>query len=96
MGIVSVYLELGDQKRVRLRTLGLGTAIGETGLYFGTTSTASAIAELPVTAYRLTRAALAEMKQKEPELAASFHEFSARLLSERLISTTRTLETVLK
>ncbi|MBK6792893.1 MAG: SLC26A/SulP transporter family protein [Anaerolineales bacterium] len=96
MGIVSVYLELGDQKRVRLRTLGLGTAIGETGLYFGTTSTASAIAELPVTAYRLTRAALAEMKQKEPELAASFHEFSARLLSERLISITRTLETVLK
>jgi SulP family sulfate permease len=96
MGAVSVYLEMGNQNRVRLQTLGLGTAIGEPGLYLGTTSTASVIADMPVTAYCLTRAALSEMKQKEPDLAASFHEFAARLLSERLTATTRTLEAVLK
>jgi SulP family sulfate permease len=96
MGSVSVYLELGNQKRVRLQTLGLGTAIGEPALYLGTTSTASVIADIPVTAYRLTRTALSEMKEKEPELAATFHEFAARLLSERLTSITRTLEAVLK
>ncbi len=96
MGIVSVYLDLANQKRVRLQTLGLGTAVGEAGLYLGTTCATSVIAELPVTAYRLTRSALSEMKQKEPELAATFHEFSARLLSERLTSITRTLEAVLK
>lgn len=96
MGAVSIYLELGDQQRVRLQTLGLGTAIGEPGLYLGTKSNTSVIADMPVTAYRLTRTALSEMKQKEPELAATFHEFAARLLSERLTATTRTLEALLK
>jgi SulP family sulfate permease len=95
-GTVSVYLEIESGKRVRLQTLGLGTAVGEPGLYLGTTCTASVIADSPVTAYRLTRTALSEMKEVEPELAATFHEFVARLLSERLAATTRTLEAVLK
>jgi SulP family sulfate permease len=95
-GTVSVYLEVENGERVRLQTLGLGTAVGELGLYLGATSTASVIADSPVTAYRLTRAALSEMKEKEPELAATFHEFAARLLSERLAATTRTLEAVLR
>jgi len=96
MGTVSVYLEIEGGKRVRLQTLGLGTAIGEPGLYLGTTCTASVIADSPVTAYRLTRAALSNMKDQEPELAATFHEFAAHLLSERLAATTRTLEAVLR
>lgn len=95
-GTVSVWLELENGERVRLQTLGLGTAVGEPGLYLGTKCSASVIADSPVIAYRLTRAALAEMKAKEPELAATFHEFAARLLSERLAATTRTLEAVLK
>jgi SulP family sulfate permease len=95
-GTVSVYLEVENGERVRLQTLGLGTAVGELGLYLGTTSTASVIADSPVTAYRLTRAALSAMKEKEPELAATFHEFAAHLLSERLAATTRTLEAVLR
>jgi len=36
------------------------------------------------------------MKGREPALAATFHEFVAYLLSERLAATTRTLEAVLK
>jgi sulfate permease, SulP family len=95
-GTVSVCLEMDTGKRVRLQTLGLGTAVGEPGLYLGTTCTASVIADSPVIAYRLTRAALSEMKQSEPELAATFHEFVARLISERLAATTRTLEAVLR
>jgi SulP family sulfate permease len=96
LGEVSVYLELEDGRRVRLQTLGLGTAVGELGLYLGTTYTASVIADSPTIAYRLTRAALSEMKENEPELAATFHEFAAFLLSERLWATTRTLEAVLR
>jgi len=96
LGTVSVYLEIESGERVRLQTLGLGTAVGELGLYLGTTCTASVIADSPVTAYRLTRTALSEMKDKEPELAATFHEFVAYLLSERLAATTRSLEAVLK
>ena len=96
MGTVSVYLEVSGSERVRLQTLGLGTAVGEPGLYLNTVCATSAIADSRVTAYRLSRAVLAEMKAKEPELAATFHEFAARLLSERLAVTTRTLEAVLR
>jgi SulP family sulfate permease len=65
-------------------------------LYLGTSSTASVIADSPTVAYRLTRAALSRMVEEEPELAATFHEFVAHLLSERLAATTRTLEAVLR
>lgn len=95
-GMVSIYLEVEGDEPVRLQTLGLGTAVGELGMYLGTTSTASVITDSPTTAYRLTRKALAVMKEEEPELAATFHEFIAHLLSERLAATTRTLEAVLK
>jgi SulP family sulfate permease len=95
-GTVSVNLEVESGDSLRLQTLGLGTAVGELGLYLGTTSTASVMADSPVTAYRLTRTALSRMKEEEPELAASFHEFVARLLSGRLAATTRTLEAVLR
>ena len=44
MGAVSICLEVGNQGRVRLQKLGLGTAVGESGLYQGTTCTASVIA----------------------------------------------------
>ena len=37
-----------------------------------------------------------EMKEKDPELAATFHELVARLLAERLAATTQSLEAVLK
>jgi CRP-like cAMP-binding protein len=96
LGNVSIYLEIEGGERVRLQTLGLGTAVGELDLYLGTSSTASVIADSPTVAYRLTRAALSRMKEEEPELAATFHEFVAHLLSERLAATTRTLEAVLR
>ena len=96
MGTVSVYLEAEGGERIRLQTFGLGTAVGEMNLYQGVQCTASVIADSPAITYRLTRLALAEMKQTQPELAASFHEFIARLLSERLAATTRTLEAVIR
>lgn len=95
-GSVSVYLEIDNGERVRLQTLGLGTAAGELGIYLGAKCTASVTADSPGMVYRLTRAAMARMQEEEPELAATFHQFVARLLSERLAATTRTLEAVLR
>jgi SulP family sulfate permease len=95
-GKVSVYLELESGQRVRLQTLGLGTIVGELGMYLDTTRTASVTADSPTIAYRLTRMALSEMKEREPELAATFHEFAVRLLSERLAATNHALEAVLR
>jgi SulP family sulfate permease len=92
LGRVSIYLELGDDRRVRLRTLGMGTAVGELGLYLDERRSASVIADMPSIAYRLTRQALDEMRQKDPELAAAFHELIIRLVSERLAAANRSIE----
>jgi SulP family sulfate permease len=96
LGTVSVYLGFENGKRVRLQTLGMGTIVGELGLYLGATRTASVIADSPTVAYRLTRTALSEMKERAPELAAIFHEFVVCLLSERLAAANRSLEAVLR
>jgi len=74
----------------------MGTVVGELSLYLGTTRTASVISDLPTITYQLTRTAMSEMKEKEPELATTFHEFVARLLSERFAATNRSLEAALK
>jgi SulP family sulfate permease len=96
MGSVSVYLQTDSGERVRLQTYGMGTAVGEMDLYQGVKCTASVMADSPVIAYRLTRGGLSLMKEKDPSLAATFHEFIAHLLSERLAATTRTLEAVIR
>jgi SulP family sulfate permease len=92
LGRVSIYLELGDDRRVRLRTLGMGTAVGELGLYLDERRSASVIADMPSIAHRLTRQTLDEMRQKDPELAAAFHELIIRLVSERLAAANRSIE----
>lgn len=96
LGSVSVYLQTDRGERVRLQTYGLGTAVGEMDLYQGMKSNASVMADSIVIAYRLTRGGLAKMKEKDPSLAATFHEFIAHLLSERLAATTRALEAVIR
>jgi SulP family sulfate permease len=73
-GAVSVYREQEDGKPLRMRTLGLGTSVGELGLYLGTARTASVIADTPAVVYRLTRQAVEAMKNEDPGLAAYFHE----------------------
>lgn len=95
-GKASVYRELQDGTRLRLRTLGPGTAIGELNLYLRTGRTASVIADQPTTAYRLTPAALARMKEREPVLAVALHELIAHILAERLVSKDHSLEAMLR
>jgi SulP family sulfate permease len=95
-GDVSVHLELEDGKRMRLQTLGLGTIVGESGLYLGKTRTASVVADSPTVAYRLSQEALFKIRENEPELAAVFYEFLLRLVAERLAATNRTLAAMLR
>jgi SulP family sulfate permease len=94
-GEVSIHLELEGNRRARLRTIGPGSVVGELGFWVGSKRTASVIADSPTVAYRLTQAALAEMRTTEPELVTAFQDFMVRLLAERLVATTHTLETVL-
>jgi SulP family sulfate permease len=84
-GRVTAQLERPGRAPVRLQTMAGENVVGEIGLYLGTTRTASVITDEPSTVYRLTARALEQMKQRDPDLAASLHEYIARLMAERLV-----------
>ncbi|MGE5374460.1 MAG: SLC26A/SulP transporter family protein [Bacteroidota bacterium] len=94
-GMVTVELELPNGRRVRLRSIRGGATVGEMGIYLGGTRTASVVASRPSTVYRLTRQSLDEMRENDPEIAALFHEWIARLLAERIADNNRMFEALM-
>jgi SulP family sulfate permease len=94
-GWVTVVLDVEGGKRLRLRTMGAGTVVGETGLYMGAPRTASVITDGPATVHCLTETSLREMETKDPEAAMAFHHALVRHMAERLAQTNRTLEALL-
>lgn len=95
-GNVTAELELEDGERVRLRTMGPGTVVGEMGLYLHEPRTAFIQTETPAVVYKLTFEALRRMEQEDPDLAIAFHQFLARSLAERLRDRNYTLEALLR
>ncbi len=87
-GELEAFLELADGRALRLRTMGAGSVVGESGLYLGTRRSASVRATRPSVLYRLSIGALERMTEEAPELAAAFHQFVARLLADRIVHTT--------
>ena len=94
-GEVTVFLE-GEEETKRIRKVGAGTVIGEIGLYLGTPTTATVQADQPGILYLLSTQRLMEMEKDDPEIAAAFHKFIAQLLSERVLSTTATMQALLE
>lgn len=88
-GLVSVELELPNQKRMRVRSIRGGATVGEMGIYLEGLRAASVVASRRSIVYRLSSQALKEMRQKDPEMAALFHEWIARLLAERIADNNR-------
>lgn len=72
---------------LRLRTVEPGTCIGEMSFYLGSPTSASVIAEGPVTALRLSREALKRLERNDPRAALLLHRLVARRLAERVQST---------
>ena len=94
-GLATVELEYEKNKRMRLRTLQPGTVVGEMGLYLGGKASASVYANQDSSLFHLSIAKLAEMEENAPQVAASFHKFVARLMSEKLLDTTESLQALL-
>jgi SulP family sulfate permease len=91
-GELEAFLELGAPdgagRTLRLRTMGAGSVVGESGLYLGARRSASVRTTQPSVLYRLSLPALDRMTAEAPELAAAFHHFVARLLADRIVHTT--------
>lgn len=93
--LATVQLEHEDGKMTRLRTLSFGTVVGELGFYLRQRASASVLVQEPGTIYRLSFSALQRMTENDPKIAATFHEFMAHLLGERLANTNGTLQALL-
>jgi SulP family sulfate permease len=94
-GRLTVQLESPEGGRMRLRTMGPGTVVGEVTLYLGTPRTASVVAEVPSRLHRLSAEALGRMERGDPTVAAAVHRMFARLLAERLTDTLNEVEALL-
>ncbi|MBK9261868.1 MAG: SLC26A/SulP transporter family protein [Polyangiaceae bacterium] len=87
-GELAAWLELSGGKTKRLRTMGPGTVVGESGLYLGAKRSATVVSVTPAVLYRLSIDSLERITHESPHLAAAFHQFVVRLLAERLVLAT--------
>ena len=91
-GRVTVRLTLPDGRTMRLRSMTVGTMIGEIGMYLNQPRNASAIADEDTQAYVLSAEKLHEMEAKAPHLANALHHAIVALLAERLTATNGLLQ----
>ena len=95
-GRVSVYLDRNGKADVRLRSVIGQTLFGEMGFYREAPRSASVIADVPTTAFRLTRAKLADIAREDPELCAAFQALIIRVLSDRVNFATDEVEALMR
>lgn len=94
-GRLSVHLETTSGARLRLKTLGPGTTVGEIAFYQHQRRSASVICDTPAAVWRFSHDDLQRMAEEAPDLAALFHRRMAVLLSERLAATNRLVQVLL-
>jgi SulP family sulfate permease len=83
-GQLSTFVDFGNGKTRRIRTLNPGTMLGEIAFNAQSSYQASAIADQATTLYSITHAQLSRMEQENPEIAAKFSKFINRQLAQRL------------
>ncbi len=89
-GELAAWLDVGDDRPpIRLRSMGAGSVVGESGLYLGQPRSATVRATCASVLHRLTHQQLDRMTVEAPELAAAFHQLVVTILAERVVNTTR-------
>ncbi len=87
-GTLSVLVDGPAGDRVRLRTAGPGTLVGEIAFILAQPRTAWVVAETAVTADRITRAGLARMATEQPQLLVDLQTAMLRILARRVSDST--------
>ncbi len=95
-GRVTVYRELSNNRRLRLRTMGAGTSVGEMGLYGGGPASATVQADVQSEIYLLSQDKLKEIESQNPALAGKFHRYIIQLLGQRLQNTTASVQALME
>jgi sulfate permease, SulP family len=91
IGQVSIFLEGLNEQPIRLRTMGIGTIVGEISFFLEEKRTASVITDIRSFVYRLSRESLQKMSEEDKDLAAFFNEIMLKLVMKRLVTNNRTI-----
>jgi sulfate permease, SulP family len=90
-GRIGIIVEVGEQRRMRVRSLGRHTTIGEMGLITHRVRSATIQAEAASVLYELTAASYERMKADDPELSQALLGYIVAVLAERLNFANRAL-----
>jgi SulP family sulfate permease len=95
-GKITVELELDTGKKIRLKTLGPGTVVGEVSLYLGSSASASVIADTDCRVFFLSKESFKKMNLETPDKTVELHTFIVELLSERLSGSNATIKALMR
>jgi SulP family sulfate permease len=90
-GRIGIIVELDKKRRMRVRSLGRHTTIGEMGLITHRMRSATIQAEAPSVLYELRGVSYERMKTDEPELSQALLGYIVAVLAERLNFANRAL-----
>ncbi len=94
-GEVTAWLERRDGTRIRLRTYGMGSVVGELSLYTNSAATATVLVSRPTVAFHLSMEALDRLEKEDPDLTAKLHKAMVRVVAERLVDATASMQSML-
>lgn len=95
-GRVTVQLNSNKNKKIRLKSMGPGTIVGEVSLYLNSLATASVISENKCEVYFLSHANFEKLKNESSNRAAELHTYVIRLLSDRLAKSNATIRALME
>ena len=93
-GRVTVELRSSNNK-IRLKSMGTGTVVGEVSLYLKTQATASVISNTDCKTYFLSHENFEKLNKEDPERAAELHTYIVKLLSDRLAKSNATIQALM-
>jgi len=93
-GRVTVEL-LSSNNKIRLKSMGTGTVVGEVSLYLKTQATASVISNTACKTYFLSHENFEKLNKETPERAAELHTYIVKLLSDRLAKSNATIQALM-
>ena len=94
-GRVTVELRSSNNK-IRLKSMGTGTVVGEVSLYLKTQATASVISNTACETYFLSHENFDKLNKEDPERAVELHTYIVKLLSDRLAKSNATIQALMQ
>ena len=95
-GRISIVVNAGEGRRLRVRSLGRHTTIGEMGLITGQARSATIEAELASVLYALKADAFERIRRNNPALYQALLTFVIRVMAERLSFANRAIGALLR